>query len=143
MNLNLIYFVHVLGSLTVGFYLLLPFVVATIRKMQPAAQAGFAAGLNRLNRIGQWLLIVQFLTGGYMISQFDLSVAWMVVVIVVFLLLGAVSGMLGAPLKRIIKAGTEGKSVEAKDTSRLLIFSTIAAVSVFILVLLMFFPDLI
>jgi hypothetical protein len=139
----IIYFVHLLGALTVGFYILLPFVTARIGNLQPTAQAGYVRGLQQFNRIGQWLLILQFLTGGYMISKYELSVTWIVTVIVVFLLLGAVTGVLGGPFKRMIQAGEAGQSASASDISRAVLFSSIAAISILIQVFLMFFSDII
>ncbi|WP_199615703.1 hypothetical protein [Paenibacillus alkalitolerans] len=139
--MQIVLFLHVLGSLAVGFYLLLPFVAARMGTLEPAAQVGYAKGLHNLNRVGQWLLIVQFLTGGYLISQYDLSVLWMVVVIVLFVALGAMTGMLGGPLKRVIASGGEGKQAAQRDASRVVMFSGIAAVLVFVLLLLMYYPQ--
>ncbi|HZG77517.1 MAG TPA: hypothetical protein VEZ72_16815 [Paenibacillus sp.] len=138
-----ILFLHVLGSLAVGFYLLLPFVAMKLSGLNPQAQVGYAKGIYGLNRIGQWLLIVQFLTGGYLISKYDLTVTWMVVVIVLFVALGAMSGMIAGPLKRIIAHGGEGKAAAAKDASKLSTFSGVAALLVLALLILMYYSDLI
>jgi len=138
-----ILFLHVLGSLAVGFYLLLPFVAMKLSGLNPQAQVGYAKGIYGLNRIGQWLLIVQFLTGGYLISKYDLTVTWMVVVIVLFVALGAMSGMIAGPLKRIIAHGGEGKAAAAKDASKLSTFSGVAALLVLALLILMYYSELI
>jgi hypothetical protein len=140
---NFIVFLHVLGSLGVGFYLLLPFVASKLSGLSPQAQVGYCKGIFGMNRIGQWLLIVQFLTGGYLISKSGVSVAWMIVVIVLFLALGAISGMLAGPLKRIIEHGGEGKAAAAKDASKLSTFSGVAALLVLVLLILMYYRDLI
>jgi len=139
---DIVLFLHVLGALTVGFYLLLPFVVRKLAGLNPQAQVGFARGIFGMNRIGQWLLIVQFLTGGYLISKYELSVAWMIVVIVLFVALGAMSGMIAGPLKRIIAHGGEGKAAAAKDASKLSTFSGVAALLVLVLLILMYYPNL-
>lgn len=136
-------FLHVLGSLAVGFYLLLPFVAMRLSGLDPHAQVGFAKGIFGLNRIGQWLLIVQFLTGGYLISKAGVSVPWMIVVIVLFVALGAMSGMIAGPLKRIIASGGEGKAAAAKDASKLSTFSGIASLLVLVLLILMYYSDII
>jgi len=136
-------FLHVLGSLAVGFYLLLPFVAMKLSGLNPQAQVGYAKGIFGLNRIGQWLLVVQFLTGGYLISKYDLTVTWMIVVIVLFVLLGAMSGMIAGPLKRIIQQGGEGKAAAAKDASKLSTFSGVAALLVLALLILMYYSELI
>ncbi|HZG57676.1 hypothetical protein [Paenibacillus sp.] len=137
---DIVLFLHVLGALTVGFYLLLPFVVSKLKGLNPQAQVGFARSIFGLNRVGQWLLIVQFLTGGYLISKYELSVAWMIVVIVLFVALGAVSGMIAGPLKRIIAHGGEGKAAAAKDASKLSAFSGAASLLVLVLLFLMYYP---
>ncbi|TLS51031.1 hypothetical protein FE782_16705 [Paenibacillus antri] len=136
-------FLHVLGSLAVGFYLLLPFVAMRLSGLDPHAQVGFAKGIFGLNRIGQWLLIVQFLTGGYLISKAGVSVPWMIVVIVLFVALGAMSGMIAGPLKRIIANGGEGKAAAAKDASKLSTFSGVASLLVLVLLILMYYSDII
>jgi len=136
-------FLHILGSLAVGFYLLLPFVASKLAGMNPQAQVGYAKGIYGMNRIGQWLLIVQFLTGGYLISKYDfLTVTWMIVVIVLFVVLGAMSGMLAAPLKRIIEHGGEGKAAAANDARKLSSFSGVAALLVLVITILMVYPEL-
>lgn len=136
--MNYVLFLHVLGAVAVGYYLLLPFVAPRLAKLEGGNQVGLAQGLYSFNRVGQWLLIVQFLTGGYLISKYDLSVAWMVVVIVLFIVLGAMAGMLGGPLKRIISAG--GRQDAKKDISKVSAFSTIAAILLFVLLILMYLP---
>jgi len=140
---DFILFLHVLGSLAVGFYLLLPFVAGKLAGLNPQAQVGYAKGIFGLNRIGQWLLIVQFLTGGYLISSAGVSVRWMIVVIVLFVALGAMSGMIAGPLKRIIAHGGEGKAAAREDASKLSTFSTIASILVLALLVLMYYENLI
>lgn len=140
---NFILFLHVLGAVSVGFYLLLPFVASKLASLNPQAQVGFAKSLFGMNRVGQWLLVVQFLTGGYLISKSGVSVPWMIVTIVLFVALGAMVGMLGGPLKRIIAHGGEGKTASAKDASKLSMFSGIAALLLVVLVILMYYSDLI
>lgn len=139
---GVVLFLHALGALTVGFYLLLPFVVGRLSGLNPQSQVGFARVLYKLNRIGQWMLVAQFLTGGYMISQVGRSVPWMVAVIVVFVAIGAMSGMIAAPLKRIIANGGEGKAAAAKDASKLQTFSGIGALLIFVLLILKYFDVL-
>lgn len=138
-----ILFLHVLGAVSVGFYLLLPVVASKLAGMNPQAQVGFAKGIYGLNRVGQWLLVVQFLTGGYLISKSGVSVPWMIVSIVLFIIMGAMAGMMGGPLKRIIEHGGEGKAAAAKDAAKLSRFSGIAALMLVVLVILMYYSDII
>ena len=136
---SIVLFLHALGALTVGFYLLLPFVVGRLANLNPQSQLGFARVLFGLNRIGQWLLVAQFLTGGYLISQYDKSVPWMIVVIVLFIGIGAMSGMIAGPLKRIIANGGEGKAAAAKDARKLSTFSGLGAILIFVLLIMKYF----
>ena len=132
-----IVFLHILGSISVGFYLLLPFAAPKLAELTADARAGFARGMYGMNRLGQWLLIVQFLTGGYLIADANVSTVWIIAVIVLFVVLGAMSGMIGAPLRRIMKAGGEGGAAAAKDVSKVRTFSAIAAVMVLLETILM------
>jgi len=132
-----IVFLHVLGSISVGFYLLLPFLASRLAGLRSEALAGYTRGMYVMNRVGQWLLIVQFLTGGYLISDANVSTAWIIAVIVLFVILGAMSGMIGGPLRRIMKAGEEGSAAAAKDVSKARTFSAIAAVMVLLETILM------
>ncbi len=136
---GIVLFLHALGALTVGFYLLLPFVASRLAGLHPQSQLGFARVLFNLNRIGQWMLVAQFLTGGYLISQYDKSVPWMIVVIVLFLGIGAMSGMIAGPLKRIIAHGGEGKAAAAKDAAKLSRFSGIATLLLLALLVMKYF----
>ena len=136
---GIVLFLHALGALTVGFYLLLPFVASRLAGLNPQSQVGFARVLFNLNRIGQWMLVAQFLTGGYLISQYDKSVPWMIIVIVLFLGIGAMSGMIAGPLKRIIAHGAEGKAAAAKDASKLSTFSGIATLLLLVLLVMKYF----
>ncbi len=142
MNTQVVYFIHVIGALSVGFYLILPFVFLTMRKLTPHMQVGFLRGLRTLNLIGQWLLIVQFVSGGYLIGKNAdaFTVPWMISVCVVFVLLGAASGMMGAALKRSIVAHENGQVVRPSDPTRILVYSILAAGCVIYLVFSMVFP---
>lgn len=136
---NFVYFLHVLGAISVGFYFTLPFVAARLKGMDPKPQNGLARGLYGMNRVGQWLLVIQFLTGGYLISKFHLTWTWIIVVLGLFFILGAMVGMLGAPLRRIIQSSGEGNAPAEQDLSKLVMFSAVSAVMVLLLTILMFY----
>ncbi|AJS59581.1 hypothetical protein [Paenibacillus sp. IHBB 10380] len=139
---SVMYFVHILGSLSVGFYLLLPFVVAKISKLSLPAQEGSAVAIRSLNIIAQFGLLVQFISGGYMLSKGSYSVAWMIVVIVLLVALFAVSGMMSKPLKAAIAGIKENKSI-AVETGKLRMMSSIIAVCMLVMVYLMVFSQVI
>ena len=132
-------FLHALGALTVGFYLLFPFLAYRVKGLEPPSLAGYVRGLGTLNRIGQWLLLVQLVTGGYLIGQYDLSSGWNITVLALMVLLFAVTGMLAGPLKRIAADAGGGKDAAAADASKVTAFGTAAAVLVLALLALMYF----
>ncbi|MFF2480596.1 hypothetical protein [Paenibacillus sp. NPDC058071] len=103
-------FLHVLGAVGMGFYVVLPIMIGKASKLAGVGQEGLAEGLSSANRIAQYFLIVQLLTGGYLMSKSDYAVAWMIIVTVLFLAIAALSGIMSKPLKRIIASIQEGQS---------------------------------
>ncbi|QJC54418.1 hypothetical protein HGI30_16370 [Paenibacillus albicereus] len=106
-------FLHVLGAGGLGFYLILPFLVGRASRLAGAGQQGLAEGLVTGNKIAQYFLILQFLTGGYLISKADYTVAWMVLSIVLFLAIAALGGIQTKPLKGIVSQIQAGQSATA------------------------------
>ncbi|PLT46984.1 hypothetical protein B8V81_1208 [Paenibacillus pasadenensis] len=106
-------FLHVLGAGGLGFYLILPFLVGRASRLAGAGQQGLAEGLVTGNRIAQYFLILQFLTGGYLISKADYTVAWMILSIVLFLAIAALGGIQTKPLKGIVSQIQAGQSATA------------------------------
>ncbi len=133
-----ILFLHILGAIGMGFYMLLPFLLNGAGKLSAEARLGFVSGLYQAGRIGQFLLIVQFLTGGYLISKEKYSVLWMVLILVLFLIVAAMTGMAGAKMKKFVKLGQD--SAAAAQMAKAKMFSTIAAISFLVTVVLMAYP---
>lgn len=104
---------HVLGAVGMGFYIVLPLMLGGASKNDGSGQAGLAKGLLSANRIAQYFLIVQLLTGGYLMSEADYAVVWMVIIIVLFLGIGALGGMIAKPLKQVVSAIGSGQSASA------------------------------
>jgi hypothetical protein len=107
-------FLHVLGAGGLGYYLILPFLVGRASRLAGTGQQGLAEGLLAGNRIAQYFLILQFLTGGYLISKPIYSVLWMVPVVVLFLAIAALGGIQTKPLKRIVSQIQAGQSATAE-----------------------------
>lgn len=139
--LKLILFLHLIASIGMGFYLLLPFLAQRLGGKPDHALGGYAGLLVSANRVGQYLLILQFLTGGYLISKADYSYLWMGIVIVAFLVIAAFSGMLTKPLKLYREAAAEGKSA-AELTGKIRLFSVLIGVSFVFILFLMKYPEL-
>ncbi|GIO11004.1 hypothetical protein J19TS2_05590 [Cohnella xylanilytica] len=106
-------FLHIVGAVGMGIYAILPFVASRFKQLSTPAQEGLASGLLTAGRIGQFALVLQLLTGGYLISQNDYTVAWMIVIIVLFVAMGAFSGILQGPLKRIKTAAASSQDASA------------------------------
>jgi uncharacterized membrane protein len=130
---NAMKWAHVISAIALLLYLVLPFISGS------AARPNGASRLHGLNRIGQYLLIVAFLTGGYMVSKAGMSGAWMAVAIVLILVMFAMAGMMGGPLKRL-KAGNSGT---AESVKKLRTFSIIAAGAFVLILVLMYNPTII
>lgn len=138
----IMYFVHILGALSVGFYLLLPFIVAKISTLSLPAQEGSASAIRSFNVFAQFGLLVQFITGGYLMSQGDYSVAWMIIVIVLIIALFAISGMMTKPLKQAIASIKQNKDISA-ETSKLRMMSSLVAVCLLVMTFLMVYNQII
>lgn len=136
-------FLHVVSALLLGAYVMFPFLVGRAATLSGAAQESFVGVIASINRIGQFSLIVTFLTGGAMVSQVDPmpSVLWMISSIVLLLIVGAITGMIGGRIKKLIANSKAGKST-ASDASKIKTFSWIAAVAVIVAVLIMTNPQL-
>lgn len=102
-------FLHVVGSLTFGFYLILPFVFSKVAKLALPVQEGTLSTVKTLNTYAQIGLVIQLLTGGYLMSKGEYSTAWMIVIVLLFLAIGAVGGIMGKPLRQKDTAALSGK----------------------------------
>ncbi|CAI6045152.1 DUF2269 family protein [Cohnella sp. JJ-181] len=129
-------FLHIVGAIGMGIYAILPFLAKRFRQLSTPAQEGLASGLVTAGRIGQYSLVLQLLTGGYLISQSEYEVSWMVTVIVLFVALGALSGIVQAPLKRIVAAASGGQDASG-NISRVQTLSFIILILFLVVVWLM------
>jgi len=132
-----LYLLHLLGAIVMGYYLLLPFMAGKLAALAGDTRRGFASSVRAFNTFAQIVLVVQLLTGGYLMSLGDYSVLWMVATIVLILLIGTFSGMLGKPLKNVLQSSDAGSS----DVSRIRLFSALTAVSYLLIVIIMFEPS--
>jgi hypothetical protein len=121
------YVIHVLSALALIYYILLPFLVGG------AANKSTAVALHRGNRIGQYVLLLAFLSGGYMVSKADYSVWWMVSAVVLVLIMFAMTGMATKPFKQLIAGDTSG-------LRKLRTFTLIAGISYVLILGMMFGP---
>lgn len=127
---------HILGAITMGFYFLLPFLVGRAGRLSGAAQAGYVTALRSANRVGQFGLLFELLTGGYLISKYHYTTLWLILALLFLVALGAVTGMLGVRLKKLIDAAESGGNVKPQLESSV-VLGTIAAVFLLVIVYLM------
>ncbi|WP_019640323.1 hypothetical protein [Paenibacillus fonticola] len=139
---SFMYFLHIIGALSLGFYLVLPFVFGAIRKLSLAAQEGMLSAIKTLNRYAQFGLIIQLLTGGYLVGKGGYSVPWMIVVVVLFLAIGALGGIMAKPLKLALSSIQNNNSIAA-ETGKLRTLSALLSVSVLLISFLMVFSKII
>ncbi|MNZ74744.1 hypothetical protein D3C78_932030 [compost metagenome] len=137
--LNAMLYLHLLGAVGMGFYVVLPFVVGRASKLAGAGQVGLADGLLSANRIAQYFLIVQLLTGGYLMSKADYTVAWMVIILALFLAIAALGGIISKPLKLVLSSINEGKSATA-HISKARVLSIIVLILYVAIIYFMQFP---
>lgn len=136
-------FLHVISALLLGSYVVFPFIVGRASSLSGAGQESFMGLLSTINRIGQFSLIVTFLSGGAMIGDLDPKppVLWMVLAIVLLVIVGAVSGMIGGRIKKFRANISAGKST-ASDAAKIKTFSWIGAVAVVAAILIMTNPQM-
>lgn len=137
--INAMVFLHVLGAVGMGFYIVLPIMVGRASKLAGVGQGGLADGLLSANRIAQYFLIVQLLTGGYLMSQADYTVAWMVIIILLFLGIAALGGIVSKPLKRVVASIQEGQSATV-HINKARVMSIIILVLYIVIIYFMMFP---
>ncbi|MBB6671032.1 DUF2269 family protein [Cohnella nanjingensis] len=133
---NVMLFLHVVGAVGMGIYAILPFLAKRFKQLSTPAQEGLANGLVSAGRIGQYALILQLLTGGYLISQNEYKVSWMIVIIVLFVAIGALSGIVQGPLKRIAVAAASGQDASG-NVSRVQTLSVIILIIFLVIIWLM------
>lgn len=124
------YVTHVLSALALIFYILLPFLAGG------AVNRSTAIALSRGNRIGQYVLVLAFLSGGYMVSKAEYPIWWMVLSVVFVLAMFATTGMASKPFKKLIA----GDNANGASLRKLRIFTLISAISYVVLLAMMLGP---
>ncbi|GIQ69848.1 hypothetical protein DUZ99_07300 [Xylanibacillus composti] len=134
------YFIHVLSAIVTLFYLLLPFLITSGLRAEGNRNKTFGF-LVTGNRIGQYVLILVFLSGGYMSSKAGVSIAWTIVATVLILAMFAMTGIMSKPLKSIRSGLLDAQALgQAAGKARKL--GWINALVLVVLVVLMLNPTL-
>ncbi|OBZ12056.1 hypothetical protein A8L34_17275 [Bacillus sp. FJAT-27264] len=135
MDGKVLFFLHMIGTLALGFYLVLPFILGRAEKLSPAAKEGTLSAIGGFNRFAQYGLVIQLLTGGYMMTKGEYSVPWMIIVVVLLLAMFALGGIMSKPL-RLAAAGMRENRDVSGETAKI---RTMSALLMVVLLLMMFF----
>ncbi|MDP5274418.1 hypothetical protein [Chengkuizengella axinellae] len=132
--MDIVFYLHSTVGLLLIAYILLPFLITTLKN----GSEEMAKVSVFINRVGMYILIVAFLSGGYLISQVEgITVPWMIVVILLLLVMFAMTGMISKPLKRV----RDGSAIDS-DHKKAKMFSFINAIALVFILVLMYNPTL-
>jgi hypothetical protein len=138
---SIMLFLHVVSAVLLGSYLLVPFLSGRAAALSGIEQQSQVSLLITLNRIGQFSLVVALITGGAMIHSAGVAVLWMILTVILFLALGAASGILGVNLKKMLVASKEESSTSI-PASKVQTFSWISGIVLLLLIYIMTHPTL-
>ncbi|WP_028594244.1 hypothetical protein [Paenibacillus assamensis] len=119
--------IHFMAVALIGFYGLAPFFANKLKKAAPGAQEGVLSTMIVGNRIAQYILVVQFITGGYMMTKAGVTHVWMGVVTVLLLAMFAFSGIMGKKMKVALQAAKNNQT-DTASISKIVTFSSIVFV---------------
>ncbi|UNK17269.1 hypothetical protein MNQ98_22735 [Paenibacillus sp. N3/727] len=139
---KIFFLLHMIGTAAVGFYLILPFIVGGVQKLSLGAQEGAVNTVRVANRFAQYGLVIQLITGGYMMTKDEYSVPWMIIVTVLLLAMFAIGGIMSKPLKSAL-AGIREKRDVKPETAKLRTFSSLLALSLIIMIFFMVYNQVI
>lgn len=132
---RIFFFLHMIGTLALGFYLVMPFILGRAEKLSAPAREGTLSAIGGLNRFAQYGLVVQLLTGGYLMTKGEYSVPWMIVVVILLLAMFALGGIMSKPLRLAAAGMRENRDVSA-ETGKL---QTMSLLLMVVLVVMIFF----
>ncbi|AIQ12190.1 hypothetical protein [Paenibacillus durus] len=142
MNWSVLMFLHMIGTLTLGFYLVLPFILGRTEKLSSAAKEGSLSAIGAFNRVAQYGLVIQLLTGGYMMTKGEYSVPWMIIVTLLLLAMFALGGIMSKPL-RLAASGIKQSRDVSRETGKIRTLSALLAVCLLVMVFFMVFDEII
>ncbi|MFD2876579.1 hypothetical protein ACFTAO_12425 [Paenibacillus rhizoplanae] len=93
------------------------------------------SAIGGFNRFAQYGLVIQLLTGGYMMTKGEYSVPWMIIVTVLLLAMFAFGGIMTKPLRLAAAGMRENRDVSA-ETAKIRTMSLLLMVSLVIMIFL-------
>ncbi|MFD1773155.1 hypothetical protein [Paenibacillus rhizophilus] len=142
MDWHVLMFLHMIGMLALGFYLVLPFILGRMEKLSPAAKEGTLSAISGFNRFAQYGLVIQLLTGGYMMTKDEYSVPWMIIVALLLLAMFALGGIMSKPL-RLAASGMKQSRDVSSEIGKIRTLSALLAVSLLATLFFMVFNEII
>lgn len=139
---HVFFFLHMIGTLALGFYLVLPFILSGTAKLSSPAKEGTLSAIGGFNRFAQYGLVIQLLTGGYMMTKGEYSVPWMIIVTVLLLAMFAFGGIMTKPLRLAAAGMRENRDVSA-ETAKIRTMSLLLMVSLVIMIFFMVYNTII
>ncbi|MDQ0191792.1 hypothetical protein [Paenibacillus wynnii] len=139
---HVFFFLHMIGMLALGFYLVLPFILGRVEKLSAPAKEGTLSAIGGLNRFAQYGLVIQLITGGYLMSQGEYSVVWMIIVVVLLLALFAIGGIMSKPLRLAAAGIRENRDVSA-ETGKIRTLSSVLSVTLLLMVFFMVYNQIV
>jgi hypothetical protein len=131
-------YLHILAAALMGVYLMLPFLSMRIQALPGPGQFGFLSVLFAVNRTGQLALVVSLLSGGYLVGRGGYSIPWMIAAVVLFLALGAFTGVLGSKMRKALGDDSSGSKIGA-HAGRIKSLSVICGAIFFLILTIMVF----
>ncbi|NQX49361.1 hypothetical protein HQN87_29005 [Paenibacillus tritici] len=139
---HIFFFLHMIGTLALGFYLVLPFILSGTAKLSAPAKEGTLSAIGGFNRFAQYGLVIQLLTGGYMMTKGEYSVPWMIIVTVLLLAMFAFGGIMSKPLRLAAAGMRENRDVSA-ETSKIRTMSMLLMLSLVVMIFFMVYNTII
>ena len=132
-------FLHVVGAVILGYYLILPFLLLRTKHLSGESLGSYVENLHKASSIVQYALIIELLTGGYMMINADYAVMWIILGFVFFLLVGALSGIMNKNMKTALSQLSSGQPAEQPlGTAKSL--GIIVCLSLLVVLYLMMYP---
>lgn len=138
---HIVYYIHILGAISMGFYFFLPFMATKMTALPKPTQAGYMRALLHVNKASLYVIVLQLLTGGYLISHSNASTVWIIVVILLLIVVGGLISMLSAKMKRIQSELESGRDAKV-EIGKVRTFAYVTFIALLVMVLFMVFPNL-
>jgi hypothetical protein len=102
-----VFILHIAGAVGMGVYVWLPWWVRQSIRLPSTVQTSAWRMVYWANFVSQWILVLQMLTGVYLLAFGDYPILWVIGVLIAFLAIGGFGGMFGLMLRRFDQEGSD------------------------------------